>query len=209
MNKLTIALPKGRLADKVLELIKKCGIEMPDVLDERKLIAYDTTGEYRFLFVKPVDVPTYVERGTADIGISGKDTILEEGKDIYELLDLRIGRCKLCIAGKSSKDLKNAHSLKVATKYPNITKKYFESKIITADIIELKGSVELAPITDLSDVILDIVESGTTLKSNGLKVLEDVVDISARLIANKVSFKTKYDIINPLIKSLENLVGSL
>jgi ATP phosphoribosyltransferase len=209
MNKITIALPKGRLADKVLELIQKCGIDMPDVLDERKLIAYDKTGDYKFLFVKPVDVPTYVERGTADIGISGKDTILEEGKDIYELLDLKIGKCKLCIAGKSSKQLNNTHSLKIATKYPNITRKYFSSKQIIPDIIELKGSVELAPITDLSDVILDIVESGTTLKSNGLKVLEDVADISARLIANKVSFKTKYDIISPLLKSLESLTETL
>lgn len=207
MNKLTIALPKGRLADKAMDLIKKCGIDIPDVQDERKLIVNDITGEYRFLFVKPVDVPTYVERGTADIGFSGKDTIMEEGKDIYELLDLKIGKCKLCIAGKSSKELKKGHSIRVATKYPNIAKRYFESKLMTADIIELNGSVELAPITDLSDVILDIVESGATLKSNGLKVLEDIADVSVRLIANKVSFKTKYDIINPIIKSLEVLAG--
>lgn len=207
MTKLTIALPKGRLAQKALELIDKCGISLPEALDERKLIAYDKNNEYRFLYVKPADVPTYVERGTADIGIAGKDTIMEESKDIYELLDLNMGKCKLCIAGKSTNVMQDVYSLRVATKYPNIARQYFESKFIFPDIIELKGSVELAPITDLSDVILDIVESGTTLKSNGLIVLEDVADISARLIANKVSFKTKYDIINPIIKSLEQLVG--
>ncbi|HHW89700.1 MAG TPA: ATP phosphoribosyltransferase [Clostridiales bacterium] len=209
MTKLTIALPKGRLSKKALELIEKCGISLPESLDDRKLIAYDKNNEYRFLYVKPADVPTYVERGTADIGIAGKDTIMEEGKDIYELLDLKIGKCKLCIAGKSPEIMRDVYSLRVATKYPNIARQYFETKYISPDIIELKGSVELAPITDLSDVILDIVESGATLRSNGLKVLEVVADISARLIANKVSFKTKYDIINPLIQSLEQLVGAL
>lgn len=206
MTKLTIALPKGRLAQKSLELIEKCGISLPEELDDRKLIAFDKNNEYRFLYVKPADVPTYVERGTADIGIAGKDTIMEESKDIYEILDLNIGKCRLCIAGKCPQVMKNVHTLRVATKYPNIARKYFESKFIFPDIIELKGSVELAPITDLSDVILDIVESGTTLRSNGLQVLEEVAGISARLIANKVSFKTKYDIINPIIKSLERLV---
>ncbi|HEY8423776.1 MAG TPA: ATP phosphoribosyltransferase [Clostridia bacterium] len=207
MTKLTIALPKGRLAQKALELIEQCGITLSDALDDRKLIIYDKNNEYRFLYVKPADVPTYVERGTADIGIAGKDTIMEEGKDIYELLDLKIGKCRLCVAGKSPEIIKNARVLRVATKYPNIARQYFESKFIFPDIIELKGSVELAPITDLSDVILDIVESGATLRSNGLHVLEEVADISARLIANKVSFKTKYDIINPILKSLERLVG--
>lgn len=209
MYKLTIALPKGRLAGQAIELLLKCGIEFAENTDDRKLIKYDSSKEFRFLFVKPVDVPVYVERGIADLGIAGKDTIMEQNKDIYELLNLNLGKCKLCIAGPVINIDNNEHKIRVATKYPNIATKFYSEKYITADIIELNGSVELAPISNLSDVILDIVESGQTLKSNGLKIIEEVADISARLIANKVSYKTKFDIINPIKNALNEEAAKL
>lgn len=205
---ITVALAKGRLGNKGLELLKQCGVNYKGAEDDRSLVAYDTTGEFRFLFVKPSDVPTYVERGTADIGIVGKDTIIEEGKDIYELVDLGFGRCRLCIAGIPAKQAAvTNHNLRVGTKYPSIAREYYLGKGIKADIIKLNGSVELAPVTDLSDVILDIVESGKTLEANGLAVMETVYDnISARLVANKVSLKTKHKIISPLIAGIEKVL---
>lgn len=205
---LTVALAKGRLGNKGLEILAQCGIEYFAEKDDRSLVAYDTSGRVRFLFVKPSDVPTYVERGTADIGIVGKDTVMEEGKEIYELLDLGFGACRLCIAGlpKIESALTN-NNLRVGTKYPSIAKDYYLAKGIKADIIKLNGSVELAPVTDLSDVILDIVESGKTLKANGLVIMETVYDnISARLVANKVSLKTKHTVISPLLNKIEEVL---
>lgn len=204
--KVTIALAKGRLADDTLKILQRCGIEYKKDDDDRKLVAYDTTGQFRFLFVKPSDVPTYVSRGTADLGVVGKDTLMEEGKDLYELVDLKFGKCRLCIAAEVGKKFDNTDNLRVGTKYSNIAKKYYNSKGINADIIKLNGSVELAPITNLSDVILDIVESGKTLKSNGLEVIEEIAYISARLTVNKVSYKTKYDIIFPLVEKIKAII---
>lgn len=201
---LTIALAKGRLAEDTVEILSKCGIDCKDILKPtRKLELFDATGNIRFIFVKPSDVPTYVEHGVADMGVCGKDTLLEEDKNILEMLDLKISKCKLCIAGFKDDYPDN---LRVATKYVNIAKKIFKRKAINVEIIKLSGSVELGPVTDLSDVILDVVESGKTLKENGLKVIEEVYECSARLVVNMVSLRLKQDIIKPLINSIERVI---
>lgn len=208
MDKITIALAKGRLAEKSVELLEKCGIECRNILEPtRKLVLYDKSEQFEFIFVKPSDVPTYVEYGVADMGVCGKDTLLEEDKNIYELLDLNIAKCKLCIAGyENSLDIPSGHTLKVATKYKNIAKRLYEARGQNVEIISLHGSIELGPIIGLSDVILDIVESGKTLIENNLKVLEEIFDISARLVVNKVSLKTRANIIKPLLEKLSGLV---
>lgn len=208
MDKITIALAKGRLAEKSVALLEKCGIECSNVLEPtRKLILTDKSGDYEFIFVKPSDVPTYVEYGVADIGFVGKDTLMELDKNVYELLDLKIAKCKLCIAGYAdSLNIKEGETLKVATKYTNIAKKLFESRGQNIELITLHGSIELGPIVGLSHVIFDIVESGKTLVENDLQVLEEIFDISARLIANKVSLKTRANIIKPLVEKLKELV---
>lgn len=204
MNKINIALPKGRLIKNAYELLKKIGYESKELLeDNRKLIFEDK--EIRYLIVKPSDVGIYVEKGIADIGIIGKDILLENSHDIYELLDLKFGKCKLCMA--SLKDYKEDidRRLRVATKYVNISKKYFDSINRDAEIIKLNGSVELAPMLNLSDVIIDIVETGSTLKENNLTVVKDIVDyISSRLIVNKVSFKFKNSLISDIVKNIED-----
>lgn len=201
---LTIALPKGRLAEETVEILIKCGIDCRDILQPtRKLELFDKSGNFRFIFVKPSDVPTYVEHGVADMGVCGKDTLLEEDKNILEMLDLKFGRCKLCIAGFDSNYPDN---LRVATKYTNIAKKLFRNKAINADIIKLNGSIELGPIIGLSDVILDVVESGKTIKENGLKVLEEIYDCSARLVVNMVSLRLKQNVIKPLITAIERAI---
>lgn len=205
--KLTAALSKGRLADYAIELLKKCGLRFTNPEDSRKLVFCDDSGAYRFLFVKPADVPTYVEHGVADIGVVGLDTIMEEDKDIYEMLDLRFGACKICIAGyPNPKRTVTSPNLRVATKYTGIARKYFAARGENIEIIKLNGSVELGPVIGLSDVILDIVESGSTLRANGLTVLEEVCDVSARLVVNRVSLKTKADVIQPLIAQLTDLL---
>ena len=204
---LTIALAKGRLAEKAVELLTKCGVDCANILNPtRQLVLYDTSGQFRFLFVKPSDVPTYVEYGVADLGFVGKDTLLEEDKELYELLDLRFGQCKLCLAGKRE-DAKGITTsvTRVATKYVNIAKKYFSTRG-EVEIIKLNGSVELGPIVGLSDIILDIVESGKTLKANNLEVKKEIFDISARLVANKVSYKKKGEMIKPLVSQLKELI---
>lgn len=200
----TFALAKGRLAEKSAELFNKCGIDCLNILEPtRKLILTDKSGIYKFIFVKPSDVPIYVERGVADIGVVGKDTLLEQKADVYELADLGFAKCKLALAGYPDFDLSQAKTgLKVATKYGNIARNYFESKGQNVEIITLHGSIELGPIVGLSDIILDIVESGKTLKENGLCVLEDICDVSARLIVNKVSLKTKANAVKPLINKI-------
>lgn len=207
MDKITIALAKGRLAEKAVELLEKCGVDCRNILEPtRKLVLSDKSGGYEFIFVKPTDVPTYVEYGVADMGICGKDTLLEEDKNVYELLDLHFALCKLCIAGFDGALDDSGKVLKVATKYGNVARKLFEARGRNVEIIPLHGSIELGPIVGLSDVILDIVESGKTLKENNLKVLEEIFDISARLIVNKVSLKTRADVILPLVENIGKLV---
>jgi ATP phosphoribosyltransferase len=202
----TIALSKGRLAEDAKDIFEKSGLDCSGLdMSSRKLIFENDTHSIQFFLVKPADVPTYVEYGAADIGVVGKDTLLEENRDLYKMLDLKFGKCKLAVAGYPEKKdslITNAH-LRVATKYTVTTKQYFQKKGEHIDIIKLNGSVELGPITDLSDVIVDIVESGKTLKENGLVVLEDICDISARLVVNKASLKTKQAEITHIINSVE------
>lgn len=209
MRYITIALSKGRLAKKALEMFEHIGITCEEMKDEktRKLIFTNEELGLKFFLAKPSDVPTYVEYGAADIGIVGKDTILEEGRKLYEVLDLNIGKCKMCVCGpQSAKDKLQHHELiRVATKYPNIAKDYFyNKKHQTVEIIKLNGSVELAPIVGLSEVIVDIVETGATLKENGLSVLEEVCPLSARMVVNQVSMKMENERINTIIMDLRN-----
>ena len=210
---LTFALGKGRLAKKTLELFEKIGITCDEIRDPdtRKLIFVNEELGLRFFLAKGPDVPTYVEYGAADIGIVGKDTILEESRNIYEVLDLGFGKCKMCICGpESAAELLQHHEqIRVATKYPRIAKDYFyNKKHQTVEIIKLNGSVELAPIVGLSEVIVDIVETGATLRENGLDVLEEICPLSARMVVNQVSMKMENErinrIINDLRKYLEN-----
>ena len=210
MRYLTFALGKGRLADQTLELFEKVGITCEEMKDKnsRKLIFVNETLKLRFFLAKGPDVPTYVEYGAADIGVVGRDTILEEGRKVHEVLDLGYGKCKMCVCGyQDAAPLLNHHELiRVATKYPNITKDYFyNTKHQTVDIIKLNGSVELGPIVGLSDVIVDIVETGSTLKENGLKVLEEICPLSARMIVNQVSMQMETERIRTLIAKLKEL----
>lgn len=207
MSEITFALPKGRLSEKAIDILERCDIDCSSLKSEtRQLVLKDKKEMYKFIFVKPSDVPTYIERGAADIGVAGKDTLLEQNRDIYELIDLKFGKCRMCVAG-FDKNKKNLYgNLKVATKYERVAREYYELKGINVDIIRLNGSVELGPIVGLSDVIVDIVESGNTLKANGLTVLEDICSLTARLIANKVSLKTKSELILPLVKKISEVV---
>ena len=205
---LNVALAKGRLADSCADIFIKCGIRAGILKEEtRKLVLETPDKAFRFFFVKPADVPTYVEYGIADIGIVGKDTLLEAEADLYEMLDLNFERCKLCVAGfPSMKNFADAAHLRVATKYAHTAKKLFSSRGADAEIIKLNCSIELAPLTGLADVIFDIVQSGGTLRANGLAVLEEVFDISARLVANKVSLKTHAAEILPLISEMKKYI---
>ena len=206
---ITMALAKGRLAEKTMELLERCGIECKEVLaDTRKLIFYDEQSDMRFILVKPTDVPTYVDHGVADLGVAGKDTLMEAGLPLYEMADLNFGKCKLAVAGYPEKKNGSLTSsiLRVATKYPEVARRYYANKGMSIECIKLSGSVELGPILGLSDVILDIVESGRTLVENGLAVLEDVCDISARLAVNRASLKIKADVLVPLIDRIRMAV---
>lgn len=211
MRYLTFALGKGRLAKQTLELFEKIGItceEMKDK-DSRKLIFTNEELKLRFFLAKGQDVPTYVEYGAADIGVVGKDTILEEGRKVHEVLDLGYGKCKMCVCGyKDTAPLLQHHELiRVATKYPNIAKDYFyNTKHQTVEIIKLNGSIELAPIVGLSEVIVDIVETGSTLRENGLEVLEEVCPLSARMIVNPVSMRMESARIKDLLTRLREQV---
>ena len=201
---LTFALGKGRLANKTMDLFEKIGITCEEIRDKntRKLIFVNEELKLRFFLAKGPDVPTYVELGAADIGVVGRDTILEENRNVYEVLDLGYGKCKMCVCGReSARDLLMHHErIRVASKYPNIAKDYFyNKKHQTVDIIKLNGSVELGPLVDLSDVIVDIVETGSTLRDNGLGVLEEVCDLSARMIVNPVSMQLESDRIRDLV----------
>ena len=211
MRYLTVALTKGRLANKTMEMFEKAGItceEMKDK-DSRKLIFTNEELKMKFFLAKGPDVPTYVEYGAADIGIVGKDTILEEGRKLYEVMDLGFGKCKMCVCGPEtdSEVLEKNQLIRVATKYPNIAKDYFfNRKHQTVDLIKLNGSIELAPIVGLSEVIVDIVETGSTLKENGLKVLEEVCPLSARMVVNQVSMKMENERIRKLIEDLRRVL---
>ncbi len=211
MRYLTFALTKGRLAEKTLDLLKKAGIECKEMEDKttRKLIFVNEELKLKFFLAKGPDVPTYVEYGAADIGVIGKDTILEEGRKVHEVLDLGFGKCKMCVCGpKEAKDLLEHHELiRVATKYPNIAKDYFYNQNHqTVEIIKLNGSIELAPIVGLAEVIVDIVETGTTLKENGLTVLREVCPLSARMIINPVSMRMENERIRRLILDLRTIL---
>lgn len=205
---INIALPKGRLVNKVYTLFEKIGYENKELLeDNRKLVFENKNKNVRYLIVKPSDVGIYVEKGAADIGIIGKDILIENSHDIYELLDLKFGKCKISIASINGYKEDIDKRLRVATKYINISKKYFNSINRDVEIIKLNGSIELAPILDLSDVIIDIVETGSTLKENNLIIIKDIIDyISARLIVNKVSYKFKNDIITNIVKNIEKVI---
>jgi ATP phosphoribosyltransferase len=212
MKYLTIALPKGRLAELTLELLEKAGIQFKSTdVKSRKLIIEDDENLLRFFMAKPSDVPVYVEYGVADLGVVGKDTLMEESRDLYEVLNLGFGACRMAVAGPAELmgKLDEIPDKRVATKYPNIARDYFELvKKESIEVIKLNGSVELAPLVGLSEVIVDIVESGRTLKENNLVVLEEICDISARLVVNKVSMKMKNDRIRNLIEGLREELGN-
>ena len=203
---LNVALPKGRLGEKVYAMFARAGYECPEVLEPgRRLIFENPAANVRYFWVKPSDVAIYVERGAADIGVAGKDILLEHEPDVYELLDLKTGICRMAVAAKSDFRDNPERTLRVASKFVNIARSYYAAQGRDIDIIQINGSVELAPILDLSDVIVDIVETGTTLKENDLHVIDTVVPISARLIANKASFKFKNEQIVGIVKALTPL----
>lgn len=210
MKTLTFALTKGRLASQTLDLFEKIGITCQQMRDKdtRRLIFVNEELGLRFFMAKGPDVPTYVEYGAADIGIVGKDTILEEGRRLYEVMDLGFGRCRMCVCGpESAKGLLERNELiRVATKYPNIARDYFYNRRHqTVEIIKLNGSIELAPIVGLSEVIVDIVETGSTLRANGLQILEEVCPLSARMVVNQVSMKMEDERIRSLITQLRQV----
>ena len=208
---LTFAHAKGRLAKKTLELFEKIGITCEEMKDKdtRKLIFVNEEYKLRFFLAKGPDVPTYVEYGAADIGVVGKDTILEENRNVYEVLDLGFGKCRMCVCGPASARelLKHHERIRVASKYPNIAREYFyNKKHQTVDIIKLNGSIELAPIVGLSEVICDIVETGSTLRDNGLHILEEVCPLSARVVVNQVSMKMESERISELLGKLKKVI---
>ncbi|MBE7087549.1 MAG: ATP phosphoribosyltransferase [Clostridiales bacterium] len=205
---LNVALPKGRLGEKVYDMFEKAGFECPSIKENnRKLIFENPEKSVRYFWVKPSDVAIYVERGVADVGVAGKDILLEYTPDVYELLDLNIGKCDMAVAGKKGFVDDRNKTLTVATKFTKIAKSYYSAQGRDIDIIHLNGSIELAPILGLSDVIVDIVETGTTLKENDLEVIEKFQPISARLIANKSNFKFKSKLIEQILADLSKQIG--
>ena len=211
MRYLTFALAKGRIAKQTLGILERIGItceEMKDK-DSRKLIFVNEDLKLKFFLAKATDVPTYVEYGAADLGVVGKDTIMEEGRKLYEVVDLGLGKCRMCVAGppEAKKYLEHGEMIRVATKYPNIAKDYFyNKKHQTVEIIKLNGSIELAPMVGLSEVIVDIVETGSTLRENGLEVLEEIYQLSARMVVNQVSMKMENERITKMINDLRGIV---
>lgn len=205
---INVALPKGRLGEKVYDIFEKAGYACPTIKEPNRRLTFENEESgVRYFWVKPSDVAIYVERGAADIGVAGKDILLEYGPDIYELLDLQMGKCRMCVAGPKEFRDDPVRTLRVATKFPNIAKTYYSAMSREIDIIKLNGSIELAPILGLSDVIVDIVETGSTLRENGLAPLEDIVDISARLVANKAIFKFKGDDIMTLCERVSRVIA--
>ena len=210
MNMLNVALPKGRLGERVYAMFEKAGFACPSIKENnRKLIFENPEAGVRYFWVKPSDVAIYVERGAADIGVAGKDILLEYQPDVYELLDLKTGICRMAVAAKEDFRDDPARPLKVATKFTNIARNYYAAQGRDIDIIHLNGSIEIAPILGLSDVIVDIVETGTTLRENHLSVRETIVPISARLIANKANFKFKNEPIEAIVKSISEEMEAL
>ncbi len=212
MRYLTIALTKGRLAKKTMELLGEIGISCEEINDKdtRKLIFTDEKNKIKVFMSKGPDVPTFVEYGAADIGVVGKDTILEEERNIYEVLDLGFGVCRMCVCGPATAKeyLKQNQLIRVATKYPKIAKEYFyNQKNQTVEIIKMNGSIELAPLVGLSEVIVDIVETGSTLRENGLEVLEEIIPLSARVVVNPVSMKMEYERIGRLIMDIKAAIS--
>ncbi len=204
---LSIALPKGRLGNKVYKLFAEIGYDCSEVLDDTRLLVFENEEKgVRYLLVKPSDIAIYVERGAADIGVVGSDTLYEGSYDVYELLDLKIGVCRMAVAAKNGFEDDLNLPLRVATKYPNTATRYFEGKSRKIDIIKLNGSIELAPILGLSDVIVDIVETGSTLRENNLSVVSEIEGISARLISNKSSYKFKSEIIDKICTGLKEKI---
>ena len=205
-NKINIALPKGRLREKAYDIFEKIGGGCPEIHEGgRKLVFEDEENGVCYFWVKPSDVAVYVERGAADIGVVGKDILLEQPYDVFELLDLGMGKCRMAVAGVKGERPDSEHTLRVATKFPNIAREYYRGKSREIDIIELHGSIEIAPVLKMSDVIVDIVETGVTLRENNLEVLEEIVKISARLIANKASYKFKNERIREICDRVAEL----
>ncbi|MBQ4088898.1 MAG: ATP phosphoribosyltransferase [Clostridia bacterium] len=200
---LNVALPKGRLGEKAYAMFEKAGFECPSIKENnRKLIFENEESGVRYFWVKPSDVAIYVERGAADVGIVGKDILLEYEPDVYELLDLNMGKCRMAVAAMEGFRDDTRRTLRVATKFANIAGQFYRSRGRDIDIIHLNGSIEIAPILDLSDVIVDIVETGTTLRENNLSVIETIVPISARLISNKASYRFKNEQIDKVVREL-------
>src|SRR6056297_3075836 len=208
MDKLRVAIPKGRIGEDSVKLFNEIGIGKLIDMKTRKLVFNDYENNIEFVLLKNADVITYVENGVADIGVVGKDMIIESKKDVYELHNLKYGNCNMCIAGKEDKEIYNRDSvIKVATKFTNSAKDYFDDKGQEISIIKLNGSVELAPVLGLTDVIVDIVETGSTLKANGLKVLEKMYHINSMIICNKISYRFKFDKINKIISKIIQVEG--
>lgn len=208
---ITIAIPKGRILEESVELFGKIGIDCTELLGKsRKLIFENPVQKMRYMIVRATDVPTYVEYGCADLGIVGKDTLMEQGKDLYEPLDLKFGYCRLMVAepAELSRDDDPARwsNIRIATKYPNITEKYFSAKGVQVELIKLYGSIELAPLVGLSERIVDLVSTGETLRQNGLVEVETIAEITTRLIVNRASLKTKHQRITEIIRGLEQHV---
>ena len=204
MRKLRIALTKGRLEKQTVDLFQKMGLDCSELINKGKRLILPVGDKYEAVLAKAADVITYVEHGVCDIGVVGKDTIVENGKSFYEVCDLELGKCNFCLAGKAGGDFYSGYNVKrIATKYPNVTKAFFEGKGMDVKIIKIEGSVELAPLLDLSDAIVDIVETGTTLKENGLEVYEKIMPISARVIVNTASMKLRRAEIDAFLQDIE------
>lgn len=202
---ITIAMPKGRIFEEAADLLRQAGFQLPPEFEDSRKLIIDVEGErFRFILAKPMDVPTYVEHGVADLGIAGKDVMLEEERDVYELLDLKISKCYLAVAGLPGTRM-NDVAPKIATKYPNVAARYFREQGEQVEIIKLNGSIELAPLIGLSDRIVDIVSTGRTLVENGLVEYERIVDITSRLIVNPVSYRMKDERINELVERLTSV----
>ena len=204
MRKLRIALTKGRLEKQTVDLFQKMGLDCSELINKGRRLILPVGDKYEAVLAKAADVITYVEHGVCDIGVVGKDTIVENGNSFYEVCDLELGKCNFCLAGKAGGDFYSGYNVKrIATKYPNVTKAFFEGKGMDVKIIKIEGSVELAPLLDLSDAIVDIVETGTTLKENGLEVYEKIMPISARVIVNTASMKLRRTEIDAFLQDIE------
>lgn len=210
---ITFALPKGRIMRDTMEMLAEIGVTCPEFNEEsRKLVFENSVDKYRFMAVRATDVPTYVEYGCADIGVVGKDTLLEQGKDLYEPLDLKFGYCRLVVAEpaelRKGDDPANWSNIRVATKYPHITERYFAAKGVQVELIKLYGSIELAPLVGLAERIVDLVSTGVTLRENGMVEVETIAEITTRLIVNRASLKTKHRRVLGIIEGLERVVGN-